>query len=237
MSEVQWATYRLGLSFDSPNLLIEALTHPSFLNETPDASRASYQRLEFLGDAVLGYVAASELYQRFPTLDEGELTKLRAHLVQERTLAAAAEELDLGNLLHMGRGEEANGGRERSSNLAAAVEAIIGAAYLDQGPEAARSLILNLLSPEIKLIKRMGHAPLDPKSHLQEVVQARHDSLPQYRVVDERGPDHRRTFIVEVLLDNRIAGVGVASRKVDAERKAAAKALKTLPTLETAGSD
>ena len=237
MSEIEWAADKLGLSFGSPALLIEALTHPSFLNENPDEPRASYQRLEFLGDAVLGYVTAAELFRRFPTLDEGELTKLRAHLVQERTLAATAETLDLGNRLFMGRGEEAIGGRQRSSNLAAAVEALIGAAYLDKGPEAARNLILKLLSPEIELAEEMGHAPLDPKSHLQEVVQARHEPLPQYRVVDEHGPDHRRTFIVEVLLEDRVAGVGVARRKVDAERKAAQKALRTLSTLENNGQE
>ena len=228
LSELEWAASELGLSFDSPSLLVEALTHPSFLNENPEAGRTSYQRLEFLGDAVLGYVTASELFRRFPDLHEGELTKLRAHLVQERTLAAAGEFLNLGERLFMGRGEEAIGGRRRSSNLAAALEALIGAAYLDQGPSAARNLILRLLASEIEKVEDRGGAPLDPKSHLQEVVQARHEPLPQYRVVDARGPDHRRTFTVEVLLENRVAGVGVARRKVDAERMAAAKALESL---------
>jgi ribonuclease-3 len=234
LSEIEWAAEKLGLSFDSPALLVEALTHPSFLNENPETARASYQRLEFLGDAVLGYIAAAELFRRFPTLPEGELTKLRAHLVQERTLAAVGESLNLGNRLYMGRGEEANGGRQRSSNLAEAVEALIGAAYLDKGEHVAKNLILRLLYPEIDQVEKRGHAPVDPKSRLQEVVQARHESLPQYRVVDERGPDHQRTFTVEVLLEDRIAGVGVASRKVDAEREAAAIALKSLAASTTA---
>jgi ribonuclease-3 len=228
LSQAQWAAEKLGLSFDSPTLLVEALTHPSFLNENPETARASYQRLEFLGDAVLGYVAASELFRRFPALPEGELTKLRAHLVQERSLAAVGEALDLGDQLYMGRGEEANGGRHRSSNLAASVEALIGAAYLDQGQYAVKLLILKLLAPEIERVERQGHAPMDPKSRLQEVVQARNEPLPHYRVVDEHGPDHQRTFTVEVLLEDHVAGVGVARRKVDAERKAAAKALRSL---------
>ncbi len=230
LSEIEWAAERLGLSFDSPALLVEALTHPSFLNENPDASRTSYQRLEFLGDAVLGYVTASELFCRFAALPEGELTKLRAHLVQERSIASIGESLELGAQLSMGRGEEANGGRHRSSNLAAAVEALIGATYLDKGPHTARSLILKLLAPEFQQVEQRGHAPLDPKSHLQEVIQARHEPLPQYRVVDEYGPDHQRTFTVEVLLEDRVAGVGVAGRKVDAERKAAEEALLSLAT-------
>ena len=234
LSEAEWAAEKLGLSFDSPTLLVEALTHPSFLNEFPEAARASYQRLEFLGDAVLGYVVASELFRRFPSLPEGELTKLRAHLVQERSLAAAGESLGLGDKLFMGRGEEANGGRRRSSNLAAAVEALIGAVYLGQGTEAARRMILKLLSPEIERAELRGHAPMDPKSHLQEVVQARHEPLPQYRVVDEQGPDHQRTFTVEVVLEDQVAGVGVARRKVDAEREAAAKALKSMNGSTTA---
>ena len=228
LSEAEWAEAKLGLSFNSHALLIEALTHPSFLNEIPETARFSYQRLEFLGDAVLGYVVASELFRRFPSLPEGELTKLRAHLVQERTLAAVGRSLCLGSQLYMGRGEEANGGRCRSSNLAESVEALIGATYLDQGSIAARSLILKLLSPEINRAEKVGHAPMDPKSHLQEVVQARHQLLPQYRVVNEQGPDHQRTFTVEVVLECRVAGVGVARRKVDAERKAAEEALQSL---------
>ena len=237
LSEIEWAVERLGLSFDSPALLVEALTHPSFLNENPDSARPSYQRLEFLGDAILGYVTASELYRRFPTLPEGELTKLRAHLVQERTISTVGESLDLGAQLSMGRGEEAIGGRHRSSNLAAAVEALIGATYLDKGPNAAKNLILSLLATELQKVEKRGHAPLDPKSHLQEVIQARHESLPRYRVVDEHGPDHQRTFTVEVLLEDRVAGVGVAGRKVDAERKAAEEALLSLATSESTGRE
>ena len=228
MDEIEWAAVRLGLSFDTPALLIEALTHPSYLNENPDSDRHSSQRMEFLGDAVLGYVTASELFSRFPTQPEGELTKLRAHLVQERSLASVGRAIGLGEQLHMGRGEEAIGGRKRSSNLAEGVEALIGAAYLDQGLEAARTLILNLLGDEIQQAVEAGHAPLDPKSHLQEVVQARQEPLPQYRVSEVTGPPHQRTFTVEVLLEDQVAGVGVANRKVDAERKAAAKALAEL---------
>ena len=172
MSRTDRIQQRLGLEFTSPGLLVEALTHPSYLNENPDSPTNSYQRLEFLGDAILGSITAEELFRRYPDLSEGELTRFRSHLVQEKSLARIASELELGEYLHVGRGEEASGGRHRNSNLAAALEALIGAVYLDQGADVAKSLVLNLLGDEIARAEESGGAPLDPKSHLQEMVQA-----------------------------------------------------------------
>ena len=228
MSGTDGIQQRLGLEFNSPGLLVEALTHPSYLNENPDAPTNSYQRLEFLGDAILGSITAEELFHRYPDLPEGELTRFRSHLVQERSLAEIASELDLGEYLYVGRGEEASGGRHRSSTLAAALEALIGAVYLDQGADVARALVMDLLGGEIARAEESGGAPLDPKSHLQEMVQAKHGHLPCYRVVNTEGPDHKRIFTVEVWLENRVAGVGTAQRKLDAEREAASMAIEAL---------
>ena len=218
---------RLGLRFNSPSLLVEALTHPSFLNENPGSPLASYQRLEFLGDAVLGSIVALELFQRFPDLSEGELTRLRSHLVQGSSLAQIATRLDLGSCLSLGKGEEASGGRHRESNLAAAFEALMGAVFLDQGADAARTLILDLLSEEMEEAQK-GGPPTNPKSQLQEMVQAGGGEPPRYRVVSLGGPDHNKTFAVEVLVDSRVLGVGSGKRKLDAEREAASKAIEAL---------
>ena len=218
---------RLGLRFNSPSLLVEALTHPSFLNENPGSPLASYQRLEFLGDAILGSVVALELFQRCPDLSEGELTRLRSHLVQGSSLARVAARLDLGSCLNLGRGEEAGGGRHRESNLAAAFEALVGAVFLDQGADAARAFILEFLSEDMEEAQK-GGPPTDPKSQLQEMVQAGGGEPPQYRVVSLKGPDHSKTFAVEVLVDSRVLGVGSGKRKLNAEREAASKAIEAL---------
>ena len=188
---------------------------------------ASYQRLEFLGDAILGSVIALELFQRCPDLNEGNLTKLRSYLVQESSLAAVAKRLDLGSHLNLGKGEEASGGKDRESNLAAALEALIGAVYLDRGPDAATSLILGFMSNEIDGVQKLG-APQDPKSLLQEMVQAKGGEPPHYRVVDQEGPHHDRTFAVEVLVEGQVKGTGGGKRKLDAEREAALRAIETL---------
>jgi len=218
---------RLGLRFQEPSLLIEALTHPSFLNENPATKQVSYERLEFLGDAVLGAIVAAELYQRFPDLQEGQMTKLRAYLVQRESLAKAAGKLGLGEALHMGYGEELGGGRERGSNLASALEAVVGAVFLDQGYEKAKGLVLELLGSEIDDVGSAG-LPKDPKSHLQEIVQAKVGIPPQYVVVAEEGKDHSRQFTIEVRMDGKPLAAGTGRRKADAERQAASKAIKIL---------
>jgi len=204
LSQTDRIQQRLGLAFNRPSLLVEALTHPSYLNENPGLRAASYQRLEFLGDAILGLVTALELFQRYPELSEGELTRLRSHLVQERSLARMAAELDLGDYLDMGRGEEASGGRCRDSNLAAALEALIGAVHLDQGADIAKTLILDLVADEIERAEKSG-APQDPKSQLQEIVQSRYQTTPLYELVASEGPDHARRFTIEVIVAGRVS--------------------------------
>jgi len=207
--------------------LVEALTHPSVLNEETGLSIASYQRLEFLGDAILGSIIAIELFQRCPGLGEGELTKLRAYLVQERSLAAVAKKIDLGSHLNLGRGEEANGGKHLPSNLSAALEAIIGAIYLDQGFNAATSCVLGLMSKEIDEVQKLG-APEHPKSVLQEMVQSNGMEPPRYRVVDRGISDDEQVFTVEVIVDSQVKGRGRGKKKQDAEREAALGAIETL---------
>ena len=218
---------RLGLGFDRPSFLLDALTHPSFLNENPSIEIASYQRLEFLGDAVLGFLVAQELYLRHLQMPEGELTRLRSHLVQTGSLAGLAASFELGDHLRMGRGEEDNGGRHRESNLAAAFEALVGALFLDRGIDIARAFVLAQMSGLMDQTEVAG-APLDPKSHLQEMVQAQGGEHPQYRVTAAEGPDHDRTFLVEVLVEGRVLGSGAGKRKLSAEQEAAQRAIEAL---------
>ena len=224
---------RLGLSFSNPALLAEALTHPSSLNENPGSARASYQRLEFLGDAILGAVVAGALFCRFPALSEGELTRFRAHLVQRKSLARIASDVNLGECLYMGRGEEAGGGRRRESNLASALEALIGAVWLDKGFAAASDLITGLLAAELQRGEAAGGVPKDPKSRLQEMAQAEGWPVFQYRVTSDGGASHNPVYTAEVWVEGRVLGVGAAKRKSDAEQEAAAKAIAALA--ESAG--
>jgi len=218
---------RLGLKFTKPSLLSEALTHPSFLNENPHLALPSYQRLEFLGDAVLGVMVALELFQRFPDMSEGELTQLRSELVQTQSLAELASNLELGEYLDMGKGEEANGGRSRPSNLEDALEALVGATYLDQGPAVTRTMVLGWMEERLQRLD----APRDarhPKSRLQEILQAEKGEPPRYRVVDVRGPDHGPTYTIEVMGGDQVMGTGTGASKSEAERDAAVQALETL---------
>lgn len=170
---------RLGLAFRDRRLLEQALVHPSYLNENPGFPLGSNERLEFLGDAVIGLVVGLELFQRQPHLSEGELTKLRSYLVRGETLARVAGGLKLGLYLALGRGEEATGGRRRRSNLAAALEALVGAIFLDQGYEVARGFVLRAMDGEIAEVLREG-VPQDAKSRLQEVLQRMGNPPPHY---------------------------------------------------------
>ena len=218
---------RLGISFGDRSLLAQALTHPSAVNEAPQEFSASNQRLEFLGDSFLDYVAARELYLRLPQLPEGRLTELRSAVVRGEALARVARSIELGAYLLMGQGEEASGGRERDSNLAAALESVVGAVLLDSGMDAAYAVTLRLLQPELERVTRDG-APRDPKSRLQEVMQGMGMGSPVYSLVDESGPDHDKTFSIEVQMDGQVLGRGAGRRKVDGERAAAEEALQTL---------
>jgi ribonuclease-3 len=218
---------RLGHPFARPELLRTALTHRSFLNEHPDRPEQDNQRLEFLGDAVVQLVVSQELMARFPDEPEGKLTKRRALVVNMEGLAACARRLDLGLALQLGRGEERSGGRDKDSLLADAFEALAGALFLDDGFATARRLLLPLLWP---LLHEMAASPtlLDAKSQLQELLQPRYQSIPRYRLLAERGPEHERRFIVQVQLDGVAWATGEGNTKKGAEQAAAARALERL---------
>jgi ribonuclease-3 len=223
---------KLKLHFKDRKLLDQAFVHPSYLNELqPDKRPAgSYERLEFLGDAILGAAVTMELFKRCPELPEGQLTKLRSSLVDGRTLAGIARKLELGQYLKLGKGEESTGGRDRASNLAATLEALIAAVFLDRGFDKARKFALRIVSEEMEKLLGEG-VPEDPKSYLQEVVQGMGGGPPHYRLVEAGGPDHARSFEVEVLMAGQVMGRGQGGRKLDAERQAAQEALRRLDAI------
>ena len=221
----------LGLAFATGPLLELAFVHSSYLNEHPDAFAESNERLEFLGDALIGLVIAQDLYQRIPDRPEGELTAMRSALVQGKTLATVSRSLRLGEYLLLGSGEEATGGRERQSNLAATLEALVGAVFLDRGYEAARAFVLRALSGELSEIADR-QVPKNPKSLLQEQVQRDGGPSPSYRIVDVTGQDHARRFTVEVLVGEKVMGRGTGGRKSLAEEQAAREALAALSQVE-----
>lgn len=217
----------LGHRFRKRELLEQALTHRSHANE--QGRSENYERLEFLGDSVLGALTAEWLWERFPDLPEGELSKLKAALVSEPSLAEHALRLGLGEQLRLGVGEERSGGRKKPSLLADALEAIFGALWLDGGVEAARAPVRRLLEASVAARKDL---PLqDFKTRLQEVVQAKGWERPVYRVVEETGPDHDKSFVVECLIQDEVRGRGEGRSKKAAEQDAAAKALAELEAL------
>ena len=218
---------KLGVTFSNPSLLEQALIHTSYANENP-AMAISNERLEFLGDAVLGFIIAQELYQRLPHSSEGEMTELRSSLVRGNTLFRMAKQIDLGSYLYLGKGEEASGGRRKSANLAGALEAVIAAVFLDQGSSAARDFILKLTGKELDKLLSQGIEP-DYKSQLQELFQARQQQTPVYQVIEAIGPDHDRSFTVEVKVADTVLGVGSGKSKKSAEAEAARSALARLP--------
>ena len=217
----------LGVRFRDERLLRLALVHSSYLNENPGEFPESNERLEFLGDAVIGMAVADELYAANPGWPEGILTQARAALVQEAALAEAARNIGLGEMLRMGRGEKAGGGRERPSNLSAGLEAVIGAIFLDQGYEAARMVVLRVLSDDLTSLNEPELA-VNPKSSLQEAVQAEGLPSPTYRIVHEEGADHDKVFVAEVAVGGEVAGRGEGKRKSLAEQAAAVEALKRI---------
>jgi ribonuclease-3 len=217
----------LGVNFKDESLLRQALVHRSYLNENPALHLASNERLEFLGDAVLGFVVANELYSRFPDFSEGELTKLRSVLVRGETLTRIALSLQLGHYLYLGRGEEESGGRSRSRNLSCALEAVIGAVFLDGGLDMVESFILKLLNSELEGVVEDKFAA-DYKSRLQQIIQSERKITPVYRTIEEVGPDHAKVFTVEVLAGDMILGRGSGRSKRAAEVNAARHALQGL---------
>ncbi len=221
----------IGFPFEDHPLLREALVHRSYLNENPTFPSRDNQRLEFLGDALLDFVAGDYLYRRYPKMREGELTSIRAALVKEETLARFAQILDLGRYLYLGRGEEESGGRERPSLLADAFEALVGALYLDGGLTTAERFILRFLEPETERIVVQGELR-DYKSLFQEEAQRRFQATPLYRTIDERGPDHNKVFTVEVLIEEKVYGRGEGTSKQAAEQEAARQALEKIASDE-----
>ena len=222
--QVESLQRRLGVEFRDRNLLAVALTHRSTANERPEEALEDNERLEFLGDAILGAIVADELYRAFPTAPEGSLTVMRAELVREGGLARWARRFELGDYLVLGKGEEQRGGRERDALLASAFEAVIGALYLDQGHEAAQRLIAGLVANDLPGLSPSALAQ-DPKSELQNRVQARFHSLPSYRVVSIEGPEHRPIFTIEVSAEGGLFGTGTGGSKQAAEQEAARAAL------------
>ncbi len=222
-NHVQRAQQRLGIQFSDPELLRVALTHPSYANEHPDDAHETNERLEFLGDAVLGLIVAEALYADFPEVEEGRLTEWRAQLVCGPTLSRVAVRLELGDMLLLGRGEEATGGRAREGNLERVFEAVVGAVMLDQGLEAAREFAHRALAEEIAALDA-DPGTLNPKGALQQLVQGVL-GRPQYVTTAEEGPEHARSFTIEARIDGEVVGRGVGSSKQQAEKEAARQAL------------
>ncbi len=215
----------LGYTFCDISLLENALSHSSYANERYHNSLRSNERLEFLGDAVLGVTVAEYLYKNFPDRPEGELTRMRADMVCETTLAGIAQSWNLGQHLLLGKGEDALGGRERASILADAVESIIAAAYLDGGSQAATAIIERFVLSQVPVSKMHN---VDYKTALQERIQQKRNQVLSYRPLGERGPDHCKEFLVEVLLNNEVVGTGIGSSKKRAEQDAAKAAMQAL---------
>ncbi len=225
---------RLGYAFRDPSLCERALTHRSWINENPDDGRADNERLEFLGDAVIALVVSDLLMRDFPEWPEGTLSRARSAVVNEEGLARAAETLGLGSWIFLGRGEEQAGGRAKRSILSDALEALIGAVYLDGGFDMAHRVAKRVLQPLVADVREA--ADRDFKSRLQEVAQARLQCAPTYRVVSEQGPDHDKTFEVALFLGEAEYGRASGKSKKEAQQKAAALALAALDGAPSAGA-
>ncbi|MFB5660598.1 ribonuclease III [Alteribacillus sp. HJP-4] len=230
--KLQQAISQLSLSFTNEKLLIQAFTHSSYVNEHRIRSVHDNERLEFLGDAVLELAVSQHLFKRFSTMSEGDMTKLRAAIVCEASLANLAEELHFGSLVLLGKGEELTGGRNRPALLADVYEAFVGALYLDQGLEAVYHFLAQTIYPKID-DGAFSHM-MDFKSQLQEHIQR--DNLGQihYQIQDEKGPAHSRIFVAVVYLNEEIIGTGSGRSKKEAEQHAAQQALSRLEPADTA---
>ncbi len=216
---------KLGYKFNNSGLLKNALAHSSYANEVRNG-QTSNERLEFLGDSVLSVIVADYLFSNFKNIPEGELTKLRASLVCEKSLCAFSREFDLGDFLLLGKGEEKNGGRERDSILADAFEAVLAAIYLDGGMDEARKFVLRFVEEE--LYHKHEEAFKDYKTALQEIIQRNPEESVTYILKGESGPDHNKVFEVEVHLNSNVIGVGKGKNKKQAEQMAAKQALELM---------
>jgi ribonuclease-3 len=213
-----------GLVFKNRKLFQQAFTHTSFAHERKNGIHADNERLEFLGDAVLELVVSEYLFQRYPKMSEGELTRMRARIVCEPSLASFARELGFGDYVRLGKGEEMTGGRTRPSLLADLFEAFIGALFLDQGLDGAKRFLHTFMFPKVN--EEWLASMLDAKSQLQEFVQHERLGTLAYRIVDMQGPAHDRHFVAEVYLENQPLGRGSGRSKKEAEQHAAMEALK-----------
>lgn len=223
----------IGYRFKRTHLLDEAMTHKSFVNENRAKDQRQNERLEFLGDAVLSLIISEHLAAGLPECTEGALSKLKARLVSESSLAKSAKRLGLGSLLRLGKGEELSKGREKHSLLADALEALIAAIYVDGGLEASREFTLRIFDQELQAIQQLNgeSGSEDYKTHLQELCQKRYDTLPRYVTVRESGPDHRKTFEVELVIRGEVRGIGRGLSKKEAEQMAAKQALEQVATV------
>jgi ribonuclease-3 len=233
---------RLGLPVRDLDLLEQALVHSSWLHEHPDAARGHNERLEFLGDAVVNLTVTEALYARHPDDDEGVLSARRAAIVSTVGLARLAGRIELGQAVLLGQGESQRSGRRRPSLLASSFEALVGALYLDLGFERVRAWLVELATPELDLDAPIGSLK-SPKSRLQEYTQRRSGERPEYRLLDASGPDHEKSFRIEVWVGGEVLGVGAGSSRREAETAAAAEAIERIRasrlgpvTIEAAGT-
>ena len=225
-SEYRRLERTIGYTFRRKNLLATALIHRSYRYESAGVETDN-QRMEFLGDAALGFVAGAYMYQRYTDRAEGFLTALRSRLTSGKALAAIAQSIELGESIKVGRGEERSGGRGRHSNLADALESVLGAAYLDGGLKAVEKIFKKIFVPVLDEMDDDVWSG-NPKGRLQELAQRRHRSAPDYRLVEEKGPSHARLYVVEVEVGGQVVGRGVGRNKRVAEAQAAEKALARL---------
>ncbi|MBR6069089.1 MAG: ribonuclease III [Ruminococcus sp.] len=225
MCDIAGFEKKIGYTFENKHLIQQALSHSSYANEKKRPN-GSNERLEFLGDSVLSIVVSDYLYKHLTSVAEGDLTKLRASLVCEKSLHIFAKQIDLGDYLLLGKGEENTGGRERPSILADAFEAVIAAIYLDGGIEAARKHILRFIPEDLEHEAKKAFS--DFKTVLQEVVQKNPEEKVEYVLIGEEGPDHNKRFVVEVMLNSQVIGKGKGRSKKEAEQLAAKEALELM---------
>ncbi len=218
---------KIRINFDDKNLLKQALIHRSYINEHPKLKLKNNERLEFLGDAVLELIITELLYKKFPTKPEGELTCLRASLVNTKSLARVSTKLKINKYLYLSKGEAKSMNHQKDAIMADVFEAIIGAIYLDQGTEKTKKFIKQYLWSQLAMILKL-ELYLDPKSHLQEITQEKFKITPHYKIMKEKGPDHFKKFISGVFLEKKIISTGEGKSKQSAETNAAKKALKKI---------
>lgn len=217
---------KINITFKNKDHLKNAFIHRSYLNENRDFHLPSNEKIEFLGDSVLSLITSVYLYEKYPEFEEGDYTEIKSSIVKTGSLAQAAIDLSLGDYLYLSKGEELSGGRKNTNILADCFEALIGAIFLDQGFEVANNFVIEHLFKEVlgDIIKKGEY--LSAKSRLQEIAQAKHRAIPQYRILKTEGPEHKRIFTMAVVLNKKKLGVGKGFSKKEAEEKAASSALK-----------